>query len=86
LWDVQNLAVEPLVFKGHSGDVQQVLFSPDDHWLVTGSNDQTIRIWNLNLGELLGKACQLASRNLTKLEWEIYFPGEPYRKTCEQWQ
>lgn len=31
------------------------------------------------------QACQRAGRNLTLTEWEQYFPGEQYHKTCDQW-
>ncbi len=32
----------------HENDVVAVAFSPDGHWLVTGSTDGTVRLWNLN--------------------------------------
>jgi hypothetical protein len=28
------------------------------------------------------KACRIANRNMTRAEWESYFPGQTYRKTC----
>lgn len=33
---------------GHEDDINIVKISPDNHWLVTGSNDKTARLWNLN--------------------------------------
>jgi hypothetical protein len=32
---------------GHTAGVQVVAISPDDRWLVTGSFDQTVRLWDL---------------------------------------
>jgi hypothetical protein len=35
--------------------------------------------------EWIRQACYRVGRNLTQAEWALYFPGEDYRKTCEQW-
>jgi len=42
--------------------------SPDNHWLVTGSLDNTARLWNLRLDELINLACRTTGRNLTQTE------------------
>ena len=39
------------VLWGHSGGVNSVVFSPDGHRVVSGSNDNTVRIWNVATGE-----------------------------------
>ena len=45
----------------------------------------TLCLWNLQLNGLIDLACRTAGCNLTRKEWEQYFPGQEYRKTCEQW-
>ena len=37
---------------GHEKWVSSVAFSPDGQTLASGSDDQTIRLWNVNTGEL----------------------------------
>src|SRR6266568_4285519 len=37
----------------HTGSVRSVAISPDGHTLVSGSGDKTIKVWNLQSGELL---------------------------------
>jgi WD40 repeat protein len=36
-----------VVLRGHEGAVIAVGISPDNHWLVTGSEDGTARLWDL---------------------------------------
>ena len=66
--------------RGHGGDVFAVAIGPDNHWLATGSGDSTARLWLLRIKDLIGSARAIVGRNLTADEWQIYFPGEKYRK------
>ena len=34
-------------FVGHTSDVWAVAVSPDGRWLISGSDDQTLRLWNM---------------------------------------
>ena len=38
-------------FRGHTGEVLAVAPSPDDRFLLSASNDQTLRIWDLDRSE-----------------------------------
>jgi len=40
-------------FIGHTGDVWGVAASPDSRFLVSGSADQTVRLWEIDTGKLL---------------------------------
>ncbi|KAH9476959.1 Vegetative incompatibility protein HET-E-1 [Psilocybe cubensis] len=43
-----------LSLRGHTNSVASVVFFPDGKRLVSGSEDETIRIWDTSTGELLG--------------------------------
>jgi WD40 repeat protein len=37
--------------KGHRDDVKSVAVSPDGKWLASGSQNQTVKIWDLATGK-----------------------------------
>jgi WD40 repeat protein len=86
LWDLtaEDPAVNPVVLRGHANWVTAVDISSDNHWLVTGSWDQTARLWPIQVKELIDVARVTAGRNFSTYEWELYFPGEKYRRTFEK--
>ncbi len=55
--EVQDLDFSPqerLTLKAHRAHVSAVAFSPDGRKLVSGSNDKTLRVWEVASGSLLG--------------------------------
>jgi len=63
-----------------SGQIMgDMVFSPDGRSIVAGG------VWRFLQDDLYQRACQVVGRNLTKYEWDAYFPGEKYHRTCEQW-
>jgi len=82
LWDVATHQPigQPLV--GHTSNIQDIAFSPDGQTLVSGGRDRTLLLWDLNPESWIRHACRIANRNLTRAEWERYFPNQPYHTTC----
>jgi WD40 repeat protein len=55
LWSREGKLLK--TFTGHTAPVLGVSFSPDGKKLASASDDKTIIIWNLNLDDLLMRAC-----------------------------
>ncbi|KAF5391730.1 hypothetical protein D9757_001803 [Collybiopsis confluens] len=48
IYDITSASSEPLItFEGHTKNVTSVSFHSEGKWLVTGSEDGTIKIWDL---------------------------------------
>ena len=50
LWPVQDLLIT-----GHQREVNCVAYSQDGQFIVSGSGDKTVRVWNANSGEPVGQ-------------------------------
>ncbi|ABA24452.1 serine/threonine protein kinase with WD40 repeats [Trichormus variabilis ATCC 29413] len=42
-----EISTQPYTLKGHASDVNSVAFSPNGEFLASGSDDKTIKVWNL---------------------------------------
>lgn len=56
-------------FVGHTGTIWGVAASPDSRFLISGSSDQTVRLWEINTGKLL-----LTIFQGTDKEWVAWTP------------
>lgn len=90
-WDVTNpahpVAVgQPLV--GPSGGVNSLQFSPRADTLVSGggmkagSVTQSLEFWELGTAQVTQRVCATTAGNLTREQWELYIPGQPYDPPC----
>ena len=66
----------------HGGNVIVAMFSPKSRWLVTSSEDGTVRLWPLQVNDIVAQACKLLPRNPTPEEWVEFKMDGPYRKIC----
>ncbi len=91
LWDLtaQDPGKDGQFLIGHSGDVRQVLFSPDGKLLVSVSDDNSLRTWDLTKPALtldslpsdpeglIDLACTIAGREISAKEWgDFGFSGQ----------
>lgn len=76
----EESAPKPLT--GHIGVVTTVAFSPDGHTLTTGSDDDTVRLWNLNIDDASRRICASTQDTLTPAQWTQLLPNLPYAPPC----
>src|SRR5262249_24880719 len=51
-WDVTT-GKERVVFRGHTGPINNLAYSPDDERMVTAADDATVRVWDTATGKAL---------------------------------
>jgi WD40 repeat protein len=67
----------------HDDGVNSVAFSPDGKYVVSGSLDNTARVWAWQAADLITNACKTMLRNLTRAEWLQYIGDAlPYQAVC----
>ncbi|MEU8706635.1 XRE family transcriptional regulator [Streptomyces sp. NPDC048565] len=85
LWNVRDPRHpdELAVLSGHTKSVDAVAFSPDGHTLVTGSEDWTALLWDVDADRVARRICRTAGdQALTPADARQYLPGIPYRVPC----
>ena len=70
---ITNLSTEnplntTLVLRGHESGVTSVSISADNRWVLTGSIDNTARLWDMDIERLMVRARKLVGRELTDAE------------------
>ena len=58
----ESWPMEAHSLQGHSSDINAIAYSPDGNYIISGSEDKTIRVWNATTsqcvaGPLLGYTC-----------------------------
>ena len=86
IWNLLNSDFDnqPIVLTGHESPVNSLIYNDDGTRLISGSDDGAVYIWRTDPQELIGIACDIAGRNLSKSEWDQYMFESEYHKTCEQ--
>ncbi|KAG8809914.1 hypothetical protein FRC18_004338 [Serendipita sp. 400] len=71
----ENWPEPPQQWQGHTSNVYSVAFSPDGCYIVSGSFDETIRLWDAETGQQLGEPL----RGHTDIVWSVSFSPDGRR-------
>jgi hypothetical protein len=82
LRDKDNIP-QAIILRAHEKNsfVQAVDLSRDGRWCVTGDDDGNVKLWPLQIEDLIKLGASAVGRNLSSEEWKLYFPNESYRRT-----
>lgn len=79
----ESSTARELVRLNHDGEVFKASFVANGDFVLTASMDKTQRLWQWRSEDLMKRACQVLTRNLTLSEWTLFFGTELYHPTCE---
>lgn len=88
VWEIQaseqNISLTEVSRVVHLGIINDVVYGAGGNHIATASNDRTVLISLLIPDELIDKACNRLTRNLTQVEWTQFFEEETYALICPQ--
>jgi WD40 repeat protein len=71
---------EPL--SGHTGTIGSVAFGANSRVLASGSEDETVMLWDLNIDDSIRRICATTQGVLTPRQWRETIPELSYEPPC----
>ena len=62
-----------------------ISYRRDGTGLVIASTDERTWTADTRIERWVDRACAIAGRNLSREEWDQFFPDRAYERTCQQW-
>lgn len=82
LWDLARGQAVGMPYQVTVGGVEVLRFSADGRVLASDGPRGGVFLWDVDPSAWQARACGIASRNLTRDEWAMYFVDVAYRETC----
>ena len=82
LWDVERR--QPVVpdFSAPNARWYQIALAADGRRLLWSTEGRPPIVWDTQRESWLARACAMANRDLTRIEWARFLAGLEYRRTC----
>jgi WD40 repeat protein len=84
LWDLSDPTIPRSLGAPWPYSGLQLVFSPDEQTLLA-SGLEGLFLLPIDPEQWVERACRIAGRNLTQIEWRQYAGTLDYHKTCAQW-
>lgn len=84
LWDLR-FPDAPIELLGHQAGVSDLVLSKDRRYVVSSSQDHSIRLWPVEDSLLFAAACRHLSRELNEHQWAELLPGARIRPICPRY-
>jgi WD40 repeat protein len=83
LWDVATGTVLGGPLPGPTpGSTLAASFTPDGRRVIVMSDSGSGWVWDVDPAEWAARACAVAGRGISPVEWREFLPDRPYRATC----
>ena len=69
-----------LILKGHDGKVYSATYSADGQWIMTGSKDQTAKVWDVQTGTKL-----MTLKEHSNWVYSVVYSPKRQRADCDDW-
>jgi WD40 repeat protein len=76
LWDISTATLFR-IFRGHSDYVSSVVFSPNNQYLISGSWDASVKVWEVGSGKELASLIAVDQRDWIVVTPDGLFDGSP---------
>ena len=82
LWNLQNDIVT--TFRGHTGQINSVAFSPNGQLLASGGDDWTFKLWNIRQQQHIATLEHITDRNRSQVKDIVFSPDGQLLATAGQ--
>jgi WD40 repeat protein len=82
LFATSTLQQEGPTLNTDPGVASTATFAPHGNGLLVANDDGNAFIWPVSLTALEQRACAIAGRSLSQLEWNQFVPGQSYSRIC----
>ncbi len=81
LWDVTRQA-KLATLTGHTAEALSLGFSSSQPLLASAGNNAQIIVWDVDIASWRERLCDIVDRPMSRDEWVIHVPEQPYQPTC----
>ncbi|MFC6083828.1 caspase, EACC1-associated type [Sphaerisporangium aureirubrum] len=83
LWDIPTRGQIGMPLESPAGEVESLAVGPDGRRLATAGGGG-LRLWDLPPlpAAPFAEVCSMAGGSLTRQEWQVYLPDEPFQRVC----